>query len=135
MGPVRKMLEVSLLYSKARPSKWLKDCRHGVNSNLSINQLINQSINQFRIRRSIDCIFFRLVGEYFTYVKRRYHRRWRAAKFKPVLFVKSREGSLSCHICYDTGPQFSQSHLKESSVCTPFKTIHGVLKSYITVAW
>jgi hypothetical protein len=50
----------------------------------------------------------------FSHIRGRHshHCRWRAAKFRPILpYVRrsgplSREGSLSCHTCCNTGPQF-----------------------------
>jgi hypothetical protein len=41
----------------------------------------------------------------FSLIWRCHHYRWRAAKFRPL----SREGSLSCRTCSDTGPQIFQS--------------------------
>jgi hypothetical protein len=42
-------------------------------------------------------------AEEFSPVWRRYHCRWRAAQFRPMLGAQS-EGSLSCHTYCETGP-------------------------------
>ena len=42
----------------------------------------------------------------------------------------SREGSLSCHTCFDTGPQFSRSHPKDRPIQSPFTTHKGMWKIY-----
>ena len=43
--------------------------------------------------------------------------------FAGLLRPFSREGSLSCHTCFDTGPRFSRSHQKDGAVFSPHTTI------------
>jgi hypothetical protein len=50
----------------------------------------------------------------------------KAAKFRPL----SREGSLSCHTCCDTGPQFFRSHPKDSPILSPLTTHKGMWRIY-----
>jgi hypothetical protein len=38
----------------------------------------------------------------------------------------SREGSLSCHKCCDTGPRFFRSHPKDRPILSPYDTPGGV---------
>jgi hypothetical protein len=47
-----------------------------------------------------------------------------------VLIVQSREGSLSCHTCCDTGPQFFWSQPKDRSNLSPLTTHEGVWRNY-----
>jgi hypothetical protein len=42
----------------------------------------------------------------------------------------SREGSLSCHICCDTGPRFFRSHLKDRPIQPPLSTHKGIWRIY-----
>jgi hypothetical protein len=42
----------------------------------------------------------------------------------------SREGSLSCHTCCDTGPRFFRSHPKDRHIQSLFKTQKGMLRTY-----
>jgi hypothetical protein len=42
----------------------------------------------------------------------------------------SREGSLLCHTCCDTGPRFFQSHPKESAIQSLLTTRKGMLRTY-----
>jgi hypothetical protein len=42
----------------------------------------------------------------------------------------SREGSLSCHTCCDTGPWFFRSHPKVRPILSPFTTHKGMWRIY-----
>jgi hypothetical protein len=42
----------------------------------------------------------------------------------------SREGSLSCHACCDTGPRFFRSHPKDRPIQSPLTTRMGMLGIY-----
>jgi hypothetical protein len=42
----------------------------------------------------------------------------------------SREGSLSCHTCCDTGPRFFQSHPKDRPIQSPLTTRMGMRRTY-----
>jgi hypothetical protein len=42
----------------------------------------------------------------------------------------SREGSLSCHTCCDTGPRFFRSLPKDRPIQSPFTTQEGVWRIY-----
>jgi hypothetical protein len=42
----------------------------------------------------------------------------------------SREGSLSCHTCCETGPQFLRSHPKVSPIQSPLTTHKGMWRIY-----
>jgi hypothetical protein len=42
----------------------------------------------------------------------------------------SREESLSCHTCCDTGPQFFLSHPKDHPIQSPLTTRMGMWKTY-----
>ena len=42
----------------------------------------------------------------------------------------SREGSLSCHTCCDTGPRFFRSHPKDRPIQSPFTTHEGMWRIY-----
>jgi hypothetical protein len=42
----------------------------------------------------------------------------------------SREVSLSCHICCDTGPRFFRSHPKDRPIQSPFTTHQGMWRIY-----
>jgi hypothetical protein len=59
---------------------------------------------------------------------RRHHYRWRAAKFRPMLGVLSKKGSLSCHTCCNTGPQFFQS--SRVTYQSPFTTHNRICRTY-----
>ena len=45
-----------------------------------------------------------------SWIWERHHYWWRTAKLRPILGALCRDGSLSCHTCYDTGPRFIWSH-------------------------
>jgi hypothetical protein len=47
-----------------------------------------------------------------------------------ALMPFSREGSLSCHTCCDTGPRFFRSHPKDRPILSPFTTHKGMWKIY-----
>jgi hypothetical protein len=67
------------------------------------------------------------------WIIRRHHYRWRAAKFKPIrsaLRALSREGSLSCHTCCDTGPRFFRFHPKDRPIQSPLTTHKGMWRIY-----
>ena len=42
----------------------------------------------------------------------------------------SREGSLLCHICCDTGPRFFRSHPKDRPIQSPLMTHEGMWRIY-----
>jgi hypothetical protein len=42
----------------------------------------------------------------------------------------SREGSLSCHTCCDTGPRFFRSHPKDRTIQLPLTTHKGMWRIY-----
>jgi hypothetical protein len=42
----------------------------------------------------------------------------------------NREGSLSCHICCDTGPRFFRSHPKDRPIQSPLATQEGMWRIY-----
>jgi hypothetical protein len=43
----------------------------------------------------------------------------------------SREGSLSCHTCFDTGPRFFRSHPKDSPIQSPLYDTRGDVKNLL----
>jgi hypothetical protein len=61
---------------------------------------------------------------------------WRVAKFKHISDYSrrsgplSREGSLSCHTCCNTKPQFFWSHPKDRPIQSPFITHRGMWRTY-----
>jgi hypothetical protein len=64
-----------------------------------------------------------------SFIWRRHHYRWRAAKCRPMFSARE---SLSCHICCDTGPRFFRSHSKDHPTQSPLTTHKGVWKIYLT---
>jgi hypothetical protein len=77
-------------------------------------------------------LLFYISRKNFSLIRRRHHYRWRAAKYANAWRSGplSREGSLSCHTCYDTGPRFFWSHPKDLSIQSPLTTLQGMWRIY-----
>jgi hypothetical protein len=81
----------------------------------------------------IDCLGFYVPLKNISLIWRRHHYRWRAAKCSPYARRSgplSREGSLSCHTCCDTGPRFFRSHPKDRPIQSPLTTHKGMWRIY-----
>jgi hypothetical protein len=75
------------------------------------------------------------VGYHLVSLKWRSHHYWRrAARFTPIFGAHagplSREGSLSCHTCYETGPWFVRSHPKNHPILSPPTTHKGMWRTH-----
>jgi hypothetical protein len=64
----------------------------------------------------IDYLMFYVLLKNFSLIWRRKHCRWRAEACARRSGPLSREGSLSCHTCCDTGPRFLRSHPKDRPI-------------------
>jgi hypothetical protein len=76
----------------------------------------------------IDCLQLYVPLKTFSFIWRRHHCRWRAAKFR--LRVFKQEGSLSCYSSCDMGPQFFRSHPNDRTIQSPFTTHKGMWRIY-----
>jgi hypothetical protein len=84
------------------------------------------------IRWLVGYLLFSVPLKNVSLVWRRHHYRWRAAKFSSARCSGplSREGSLSCHTCCDTGPRFFRLHPKDRPIQSPLTTYKGVWRTY-----
>jgi hypothetical protein len=66
----------------------------------------------------------------FSFIWRRHHYRWRAAKFRPMLGAQGHWAWRDLHTCCDTGPQFFRSHLEDGLIQSPHTTHKGMWRIY-----